>query len=246
MHKCYLRRASADDIAVFLRDAATHRLTVLGAISDAGWVGIACDDDGPLDAVAEALAARFGEALDVSADTSGWTLRIRGERPITVRSTSVSKDGARKAAQQVSQALALPRITTALERVLRRPLGGAAALERVGEALELSACGRTAADIAADAGLARLRVEGTRVIGRVAGSAAGAGYAQVGDLIEDTAADLLARGRVEAALRQLRAYDIVISLQDGELRCQAPQGTVTTGLRAALVRHRQAIIDGLS
>lgn len=219
---------------------------VLAPLPDSPWVAVIAVDNAPVDAIGEALAGRFGVALLVHADGDGWSLRVVGPTPIDVNAAAVTKDDARKTAQAVSRALDAPRITTALERVLRRPLSGTAALDRLGDALGLAGCGRTFDDIASDASHRHLRVEGARIVGRVAGSAAGAGYANVCDLIEDTVVSLLERGRVEAALRQLRGYDVMLSVDNGAMRCQAPRGLITTGLREALARHKSALIDHLS
>lgn len=246
MHKCYVRHASADDVAVVLREAEARGLMVLAPLPDSPWVAVLATDNAPLDALGESLASRFGVALLVHADGGGWSLRVLGPTRVDVNAAAVTKEAARKAAQAVSRALDAPRITTALERVLRRPLNGATALDRLGEALGLAACGRTFDDIAGDANQAHLRVEGARIIGRVASNAAGAGYANVCDLVEDTVAALLERGRIEAALRQLRGYDVMVSVDDGAMRCQAPRGLVTAGLREALTRHKSAIVEHLS
>ena len=245
MHKCYVRHPSADDVAVALRDAGARGLLVAAPLPDSAWVAVVAVGDVPLDDHEATLASLFGAALLVSADDSGWALRVTGVADLAIDARHVTKDDARKAAQSVSRALDAPRITTALERVLRRPLQGAAALERLGDALALVGCGRSFGELAADTHVACLRVEGARITGRVAEGAAGAGYAHVGDLVEDTVVDLLERGRFEAALMQLRGYDIHLSVEEGTLRCKAPQGIITTGLREALGRHRSAIIEHL-
>lgn len=247
MLKCYVRHSSADDVGVFLRDEEARDLLVLAPVGDPPWVGIVGSHDVELEARASRLAARFGQALLTAADDRGWTLRLlrADAEPVAVVSSGVSKDDSRKVAQSIAQAMGTPRITTALARVLARPLAGAAALERVGEALALTCCGRTRDEIAADERVKKLRVDGARIVGKLSGPGAGPGYAHVSGLIEDTVVDLLVRGRYEAALTQLRAYDIALSAEDGGMRCRAPQGMVTPALREAMARHKDELIQRL-
>lgn len=247
MRKCYVRTGSADDVAVHLRDAEAPEMVVLPAAGEPPWVGVAAADESALDGVASELAARFGQVLLVDADDKGWSLDVLADDrpPLKIASTAVGKDDARKTAQAVSHALASPRYTTALARILGKPLNGAAALERVGDALGLVACGRPYDDIRADGRLQHLRVSGGRVEGKFEGAAAGPGHRHVSTLIEDTVVELLGRQRYAAALTQLRAYDIVLSAQDGALRCQAPSGMVTDGLRAAIGAHKEGLLQQL-
>jgi hypothetical protein len=244
VRKCYARHDSADDVAIFLRDEGAQNLVVLPPAPGTGWVAVLNDDGGGLGGHAKQLAERFGAALVVDADDAGWLLEVvrPGGETLTIDSQTVSKDDSRKAAQSVAQALSAPKITTALARVLSRPQGGAAALERLGEALGLAACARRYQEVLDDARQDKLRVDGPKVVGRVTGAAAGAGYAHVSALVEDMVVDLLSRGRYEAALIQLKAYDVILSSEDGAMRCRAPQGMVTPALRQAFGEHKEAIL----
>jgi hypothetical protein len=182
--------------------------------------------------------------LLVDGDAQGWTLRVvphQGEH-LRLDGASVSRDAARGHAQAVARAIGSPRITTALTRVLSRPQVGQAALERVGEALLLPGCGRSRAEIEGDIRFQTLHVDRGRVRGKLAGGAAGPGYAHVADLLEDTVVELLERGRFEAALKQMAAYDVALSVENGGLRCRAPQGMVTAGLKTALAAHKEGLL----
>lgn len=247
MQKCYVSHASADDVAVFLRDHEAREIIVIAPLDGASFTGVARLDDGDLSETAALLASAFNTVLVVEADAEGWSLQLLGPEPLEVRTRGLLRDDCRKAAQRVSKALSAPRITTALERALRRGLTGTAALERVGEALQLSHCAHAATAVVADAAGSWLKVDGQRIRGRIHGAKAGAGYASVGELLEDVVTDLLERGRVEAALLQLRGYHVHLSLDDDRnLRCSAPQGLLTPGLREALARHRESVCATLA
>lgn len=247
MRKCYVRHASTDDVAIHLRDEQTRDTLVLPPAGEPPWVGVVASDAATLDDVARRLATRFGLALLVCATDAGWSLHVvqpEGET-FHLSSDGIDKDNARKAAQSVSRALGTPRITTALTRALSRPLSGKAALDKVGGALDLVACDQTFQEIVDNPRQPQLRVDGSKVTGKLPGMAAGPGYTHVSALIEDLVVPLLDKERYEAVILLLRGYDVNLSAEDGAMRCRAPQGLVTPGLLAAITAHKDALLRHL-
>ncbi len=248
VYKLYVSSSAADDVAVFLRDERVSNVLVIAPSSR--WTGLVETDDGPCSDVTRKgrLMARFGTLLEFICDEKGFTLHI--SRPdgahLDLASSDVSRADARAMAQKVAQATSNPHVTTSLTRLLGRPFGGADTLRRLGEITGLSHCGTPRVEIEREDGQ-WLRVEGARIQGKLRGSSAGPGYERVGDLLADIVCDLLRRQRIDPALKQLHAYDVLLTpAHDGSLHCSAPSGLVTTTLVEALGRHRQEILTALS
>ena len=256
----FVQHHDINDVTLFLRDARVPEVFLVPPPVDQDpWVGIyPASTDGHPETLAQQLSVPFRRVLELQWVQASLVLRIFSDGREVLhlnvacdstesdRAGAAQKQEAKQMASLLTAALANPKVQTKLVRIFSRRTDPGEVAERLGEALHLPCCRSSYEDLASQGGWDRfIWVNEGRVRGKSASATAGAGYAHVSELIEDTVADLLQKGRAAAALRQLRNFDIHLTAKDDALGCVAPPGMVTPGLRDALRDHKALLLAEL-